>query len=211
MCSQLAYAPVTMREIALPLGKIQEVIKKFSPGVKLVSTPESYGEVMNFRLQEYARRYPAVPQEFIDPFDSNALVFYSQGACGEIVSTARLVFDSHWGLPDEKVLGKLIEPRRSRGERMMELGRFIIVQDNPALLKAYYRLFYVVTKLLNFDSIVMVLRQKELNFHLKRVGAGLLEFDTGLNFGSKHQFAAIVWSLENTKPRFKLWMGVDDE
>ncbi|NQZ13030.1 MAG: hypothetical protein HRT35_38280, partial [Algicola sp.] len=96
----------------------------------------------------------------------------------------------------------------------LQLGRFIIDQqkageqktDESAVLKDYFRLFYQFSKQLGFDVVVGLIKQKDIGFHQKLLGAKILCPDPQIDYGSEHTFAVAAWELDNLKPRFLNWI-----
>ena len=187
------------------LARLQSAGLRFGP-VKLVSHPAGFRQVSNFRDREYARRYPAIQLGVDDRFDNSAVTFYTRAADGEINGTARLVLDSKHGLPEESVLARYARLWRQRGERLAEFGRFVIDDGRLSLVRHYYASIYHTCQFLEVDRLVLLVRQKELAFYQKRVGASVLCEDTGLTFGSDHRFAALSWSIATTGSRFLDWL-----
>ena len=183
------------------------LLSNIEPRIRIVTNSDDYNRVIQFRHPHMKRCFPDISRPNHDPFDDNALVLFSENGNGQVSSTARLVFDGGDGLPDESVLSAHLHPSREKGERLVELGRFINQDQEVSLVKSYYRAFYFLSKTLKVDQIVMVMRQRNINFHVKKIGAQLLCFDTGVTFGSEYRFAVVSWSLANTKARFLKWLG----
>lgn len=193
---------------AKTVANIGREVRAISPRLHMVEDAKAYRLVTEFRQRQYSQLYPDVKIAKLDPFDQQAIIFYSTNGQGEISGTARLVFDGNLGLPDESTLKPWVVKMRQQSCSMVELGRFIISEQNSDVLKQYYRVFYRLTLDHGIDNIVMLMRQKEVNFHVKRAGAILLQFDTGVTFGSQHHFAAVNWKLKNTPKRFLNWLGL---
>lgn len=177
--------------------------------IQLVCDHTTYQAVNDFRNAVYQSRYPQVPTSNHDQFDESAVTFYGIDCSGDVSSTARLVVDSELGLPEENILRPYLTKWRAHKQRVAEFGRFVIQSNQPDLLKHYYKSIYLVCRALGVCHLALLVRHKELNFYLKRVGATLLCHDTGLTFGSSHRFAALVWTLSNTRPRFLQWMEIE--
>lgn len=185
----------------------QQLLSTIEPRIRIVTNSDDYNRVIKFRHPHMKRCFPDITRPSHDPFDDHAVVLFSEDGNGQVSSTARLVFDSEDGLPDEPVLKSHLNPSRKKGERLVELGRFINQDREKSLVKSYYRAFYLLSRALKVDQIVMVMRQRNINFHVKKIGAKLLCPDTGVTFGSEHRFAVVSWPLEDTKARFLKWLG----
>lgn len=158
----------------------------------------------HFRKQEYQKTYPSVTVQENDPFHDKAYVLYSCDHQGNINSTASLVLDSDLGLPEDKLFPEKVNQYRRQGKKLMEIGRFVI-EDGQNLLKAYYRSVYEVAVHQGIDIILMVIRQKDIPFHRKIIGANTLIEDIGENFGSQHTFSCMEWEVNKTYQRFIEW------
>ncbi len=167
---------------------------------------EKYHQISCFRNKEYIARYPQVTTSNCDVFDNHSVTFYYEHVPGLVSGTARLVMDSELGLPEEEVLEPFVRKCRKRGELVAEFGRFVIQEGSQSTLKAFYQCIYRVGLALGVAEIFFLVRQKELNFYRKRIGADVLKEDTGLSFGSDHLFAAVSWRLENTNTHFLQWL-----
>ena len=157
-----------------------------------------------FRKQEYQKTYPKVAVKENDPFNEKAFVLYSCDDLGNVNSTASLVLDSELGLPEDSLFPTQVSQYRHQGKRLMEIGRFVI-EDGQKLLKAYYRTVYEVAINQGIDIILMVIRQKDIGFHQKIIGAHTLVEDIGENFGSQHTFSCMEWQVNKTYKRFLQW------
>lgn len=157
-----------------------------------------------FRQQEYGKIYPSVNVVTDDPFNQHAYVLYSCDTSGDIKSTASFIVDSELGLPEDKLFPPEVAQYRQGRKRLMEIGRFVI-RDQQNLLKSYYKAAYEVAIRKGVDIILMVIRQKDIGFHQKLIGTQVLREDIGETFGSSHRFSCLSWELANTRPAFFKW------
>lgn len=175
--------------------------------LKQVNSPEELSRVWNFRKHEYKTFFKDIDVFENDPYDNDALIFYTEDLQNNITSTGRLTFDGFTGLPQDPVFPAEVDEYRHRRLRLVELGRFIILEKNLTLLKAYYEAFYTISIAHNIHTIMMAMRQKDISFHKHMMGAKVLSNDMGITFGSKHTFACVAWEIEKTKPKFFKWLG----
>ncbi len=187
------------------------LLRDIEPRIRIVTNSEDYNRVIQFRHQHMKRYFPDILRPSHDPFDEKAVILYTEDSQGQVSSTARLVFDSEDGLPDEPVLSSHLSHSRSKGESLVELGRFINQDKEKTLVKSYYRAFYYLSRAMRVDQVVMVMRQRNINFHVKKIGAKLLCADTGVTFGSEYRFAVVSWQLQATKARFLKWLGEESQ
>ena len=175
--------------------------------IKLANSPQELSRVWDFRKHQYKTFFKDIDTFEDDPYDEDALIFYTEDSQNNIVSTGRLTFDGFTGLPQDPVFPAEVDEYRQQSLRLVELGRFIILEKNLALLKAYYEAFYTISVAYNVHTIMMAMRQKDISFHQHMMGAKVLSDNIGVTFGSKHTFACVAWELKNTKPRFFKWLG----
>jgi hypothetical protein len=176
--------------------------------IQLVKNSTQLQKIWHFRAREYQRLYPAIAEFEHDPFDDYADIFFTEDGDGEITSTARLAWESKYGLPDESLINDFIASHRKRGLKLLELGRFIIADDARGALKGYYRHFYQSARKRGIDSIVMVMRENHIKFHQRLMGATVLCADLQENFGSNFKYACVEWKIAETKTRFFDWCGL---
>ena len=175
--------------------------------LKQVKSHEELSRVWNFRKHEYKTFFKDIDVFEDDPYDNDALIIYTEDSQKNITSTGRLTFDGFTGLPQDPVFPDEVDEYRLRSLRLVELGRFIILDNNLALLKAYYEAFYTISIAYNVHTIMMAMRQKDISFHEHMMGAKVLSGNMGITFGSEHTFACVAWELKKTKPKFFKWLG----
>lgn len=178
--------------------------------VQVAKGRAQFKKVWAFRKREYSQTYPEISGFEDDSFDDHACVFFTENAEGEVISTARLVFDGPNGLPEELLISDLIASQRERGVRFAELGRFIISTEARGILTEYYKSFYQAAMANSVASIVMVMKQKDVRLHVKKMGVRLLASNLGVTFGSRHEYACVEWEMAKTKSQFFTWCGLDD-
>ncbi|MEZ5452571.1 MAG: hypothetical protein R3E93_07060 [Thiothrix sp.] len=176
-----------------------------SPLQLACSGPE-VARTCHFRRNEYRKIYPKVQVTEHDPFNNHAYVLYTSDADGNISSTGSLVMDSAIGLPEDGLFPAVVDDYRRSGKRLMEIGRFVI-RGNLNLVKHYYKAAHAIAVRQGIDSLLMVIRQKDVLFHQKRLGAELLAEDVGEDFGSGQPFACMAWDVSKTTPAFLRWVA----
>ena len=175
--------------------------------LRFVNSGEQLERVMHFRKEEYRKRYTRIQMASYDPFDRYAHIIFAADDHDCVNSTARLVLDSELGLPEDKLFPPLVDQYRKEGKQLMEIGRFIIRDNDRCLLKKYYQAFYEIAKSTQVDYVVMVMRRKDLAFHKKLFGIDVLVDAIGENFGSEHTFMCAGWNVANTRPAFFKWIA----
>ncbi|MCJ8272901.1 MAG: class I SAM-dependent methyltransferase [Psychrosphaera sp.] len=210
----------TSKNKATPFGLLQAKAKNVHQSLKalhcspntriqLASSSEVHGKVLAFIKTRYESCFPAIAVDSEQHYINNSFVFYSEDAQGNINSTASLMVDSASGFSEEPLFKQDIEHYREQGLSSLQIGRFIIDQQKEgesAVLKDYFRLFYQFSKQLGFDVVVGLIKQKDIGFHQKLLGAKILCPDTQIDYGSEHTFAVAAWELDNLKPRFFNWI-----
>jgi len=167
----------------------------------VVTDSKTMDKIRLLRKKHYKSVYPTMDLDN-DTLDEQGLILFSRDQTGEINSTARLTVDGEQTLPEEDFLHQY----RQSGFRIMEWGRFIIVDGNLDLLKSYYEAVYVLGSRLGMDAVVMAMKPKDLSFHKRLLGIDIIEQDMGITYGGPHSLACVVWQLKKTKPFFFNWI-----
>lgn len=162
-------------------------------------------EIKHFRACIYQHIYPSI-NIFQDSYDNTAIVFFKKNADGNICSTARMVLDSSQGLPSDIYFPHKVRQWRQQGKKLVELGRFIIQNQDKNHLKLYYKTFYISAKMISVDYILMAMKTKDIRFHQRIINAEVLNPDIGVSFGGKHRLSCMAWNITKTPPRFFRWV-----
>ncbi len=158
-------------------------------------------DIRMLRKQEYRKVYPAMDLDN-DVLDNQAITLYTRNAAGEIDSTARLCSEGAHPLPEHEYLSEYHE----KGQRLIEWGRFIIVNHERSRLKAYYRTVYTLATRLGFDVVIMLMKPRNISLHQSLMGLRIIERDTGITYGGEATLAVVAWELQSTKKEFFKWI-----
>lgn len=169
--------------------------------IRVVTDQRTLQEVRDLRKYKYRYVYPDMDLDN-DVLDSQALILYTRNTHGRVDSTARLSVDGLHEFPESQYL----EEYRSNGYRMMEWGRFAILNQNRKLLKSYYRAVYHLATQLNYDAVIMAMKPRNIAMHQSLIGLRILEEDTKVTYGGPHSLACVSWELDSTKERFFKWI-----
>lgn len=199
----------------MPFGLLQaeakRVYQQLNDKFVLVESPAQKAKVAIFVQQRYEQYFPAIDTGSEDSYGDHSFVFYSEDEQGNIVATASLMVDNAAGFSEEQLFESQISHYRAQGLKALQIGRFIIDETGAGeadiSVKDYFRLFYTFSKQLGFDIIVGLIKQKDIAFHQKMLGAEILCPDSRINYGGKHTFAVASWHLDKLKPRFFKWAG----
>jgi len=174
--------------------------------IQVVTNQSELNEVRELRALEYKTHYPSI-NVHNDIYDASAIIYYSRNQHGHVNSTARLVIDGASGLPEDKFFPPRVTEYRYQDKYLMELGRFIIRDSSPPLLKAYYKAFYDTALAHMVDVILMAMKPKDVSFHQRLIGAELLSSDINVTYGGAYSLTCVAWEISKTKPRFFDWIG----
>ncbi|MBU0499552.1 MAG: hypothetical protein KJ558_06895 [Gammaproteobacteria bacterium] len=174
--------------------------------LQMVTSLEELNEVRALRAAEYKAIYPSI-DVYADDYDDTAIVFYTRDSQGQVNSTARLAIDGPLGLPEDSYFPPEVAEFRRQGKRLEELGRFVIRNGSPSLLKAYYSAFYRTAVTLKADFVLMAMKPKDVTLHQRLMGARLLSPDIGASYGGPYSLACVAWEIAQTKPGFFDWVG----
>ena len=177
--------------------------------LKLARSTRQLKHIATLRQTCYSKRYPAIKDFSTDPYDRKSVVIFTENSKGIKLSTARIVFDSEFGLPEDNVFGVVADGYRQRQLSIAELGRFVILNPDISLLRAYYRAFFEIALLSDTDIMLIVMRLKDRSFHERLLGAEPLGITAKHGFGSNHTFIAMRWVIARTPRRFFKWIQSD--
>ena len=175
--------------------------------LKIAQKAEDIKRIENFRMSIFEKDYPAIGNFNEDIHDHHSLILFTENTKGKITSTARIIFDSKEGFPADNYVKNTLDQYRNMGKSLVEVGRFAISDEarSAGLLPIYYRAFYELAIENNIESIIIVINNKSVKFHSKRIGASILLDHIDNIAGSHFQFACMEWKIKDTKKQFLDW------
>lgn len=195
--------------------KAVNIFQHIGSKIKMSTDSKTQHRIQQFINDNYKTHFPKIAQEQPSDYHQHSFVFYHEDNEGNVIGTASLLFDNVQGFNQEQTFKQQIQHYRREGARCLQIGRLIISHDNNSndevTLKDYFRLFYLFSKRMGFDVVVGLIKQKDIAFHQKLLGAKLLNPDTRIDFGGKHIFAVAAWELDLLKPRFFNWASCRPE
>ena len=192
----------------------QQIHETLKTDIRLANSDESHARVQAFIGARYQDYFPEIMPDESNHYQANSFVFYHQDARGDIQGCASLMVDSDEGFSEEALFSSEINHYRSQGLKCLQIGRLVIeTGQSPCQvgLKDYFRLFYQFSTQLGYDVIIGLVKQKDLGFHQKLLGATVLCPDTRIDYGSGHVFAVAAWQLNALKPKFFEWIQYQPE
>lgn len=183
---------------------IKRTEKRFCGDICIAIDAVTFDEVRCLRKDAYKDIYPEMDLDN-DMLDNHAITLYTRNERGEMNSTARLTLDGPGGLPEDQFLSSY----RKEKKRLIEWGRFIIVDGNISLLKKYYESVFSIATNLNCDSIVMAMKPKDIPFHERLTGVNIVKKDMKITYGGPYSLACVVWDITDTKDAFFNWIGAE--
>lgn len=175
------------------------------PPIQYVRSFKEYQKILEFRHVEYNKHLKQVTGK-PDVYDCRAHLLYTKDMQGNIDSMMRLVIDSEIGLPDDNLFGTHTQSLRDRNYKLMELGRFHILNNSQAYLKAYYASVMNIATAEAADIIIMAMQHRHIKFHEKLIGVEVIDPLLAGDFGSGLPYAAVAWEIQQTKPSFFDWL-----
>ncbi|MCJ8274364.1 MAG: class I SAM-dependent methyltransferase, partial [Psychrosphaera sp.] len=161
--------------------------------------------IVDFLCPHYQRLFPGIIPGENGEYMAHSFHFFAEDDNGNIISTFSLVIDNIEGFPEETLFAEHIENARNKGELLVQMGRFVIDEDNAdnpaALAMENFRVLYLLPRMLGFDTVLGMVRQKDLELH-KNFGAQVFSANTGVTYGSKYYFATICWQLDKMSRSF---------
>ncbi len=182
---------------------------KLPEQLQIARTQSDLLRIENFREALFRPLYPELDDSHNDQYDKHSLILFTENGQGEIISTARMIFDSEDGFPSDDYAKEYIDQRRKAGLNLLEVSRFAISDEarKLGLLPVYYRAFYELSLENDIDSMIIAINSKGVGFHKSRVGAELLIDSINNIAGSNFQFSCMEWKLAETKDKFLKWVG----
>lgn len=175
--------------------------------LQFATEEQEFRKVWELREKEYRRLYPAVAHFQDDVYDSNACVLYSENGCGVLTSTARIVFDSPLGLPADELIKPEIDKLREQGLRVAEASKFAITKDAQGILPFYFYTYYEVAVSYGIDSLIFIIRDKNIGLYQRTAQAKVLLSDIGYCYGTNFRFALLECRVQEVTPTFLQYWG----
>ena len=182
-------------------------------GLQIATSKEQLRRIETFRETIFGALYPGMQNFQNDAHDATSLILFSENESGDINGTVRIVFDRKLGLPADEYARKQLDRLRNNHLRLAELSRFAISAEarKKGLVKHYYQAVYSLCAANAIDAMIIIIQQKSVAFHKKRIGAKMLMEDIGYHYGRDDlQFSCMSWSIHKTRHAFFKWTGLDD-
>jgi len=184
--------------------------KKLPEQLKIASTTEDVHRIENFRKKLFQPFFSSSENYYSDRYDKYSLILFTENDKGDILSTARLIFDNEEGLPVDEYVKNKINIHRDTGLKLLEVSRFAIADEarTLGLFPIYYKAFYQLAAENNIDTIISIVSDKGINFHKKRVGTNTLLNNIYYGDDKNLPFSCLEWNIPNTNEEFLNWIGV---
>ncbi len=181
--------------------------------LKIAKSNDEMKRIAELREAVFRSLYPELNDSCNDKHDESSLILYTENSQGKVISTARIVFDGKYGFPADEYAKQHIDERRERDLNMVEVSRFAISEEAKklGLLSIYYQAFYELCVENDIYSMIIVVNDKSVKFHKRRIGAKILVNCIDNIAGSQFCFSCMEWIVKETLPKFKKWVGGDIE
>ncbi|WP_020395612.1 class I SAM-dependent methyltransferase [Thiolinea disciformis] len=181
--------------------------------LKVADSPHDLKRVKAFREKIFRPLYPHLTNADHDQHDYAAVHLFTEDIQGNIVSSARLVFDSEYDLPADTYAKTWLDNQRQLGAKLMEVSRFAIDDDDRqiSLLRIYHRAFYEIARANHIEKIMIVINKKSLKFYANRVGAKMVLNSINAIAGSEFEFSCMEWNTKLTKSSFIQWIKGEEK
>lgn len=174
--------------------------------LKIATTEVEFKAVWKLREAEYSKLYPGVTHFKDDAYDGTACVLYSQNQAGELTSTGRIAFDGPFGLPADEIVKPAIDKLRQQGLVVAESSKFTITREARGILPAYFYTYYEIAAGYGIDSLIFIIRDKNVSLYQKTAGANILLDDIGFTYGTGYRFSLLECRVQKVIPTFlKFW------
>lgn len=180
----------------------------FVPSHLQCATEEhEFRKIWELREQEYSRLYPAMAHFRDDIYDGEACVLYSESESGILTSTGRIVFDGSLGLPADELIKPEIDKLREQGLRVAEISKFTITKEARGILPFYFYTYYEIAASYGIDSMIFIIRDKNVQLYQKTARARILLNDIGYHYGTHFCFALLECRVKEVTPTFLRYWG----
>lgn len=186
---------MVVRKPTIPLSLVPNHLR--------VATEEyEFRQIWALRAGEYMPLYPAVTYFQDDIYDGNACVLYGQDQHGTVTSTGRIVFDGPLGLPADEIIQPEIDKLRSQGLRVAESSKFAISPAARGILPLYFYTYYEIAVRYEIDSLIFIIRDKNVKLYQKTTQAKILLDDIGYHYGTQFRFSLLECRVQEVIPTF---------
>ncbi len=173
----------------LNLSKVPKYLKRAESSAEL-------NEIWALRNQIYDQYYLGVSDSDNDAFDQNSWVLYNQNRHNKITSTGRIVFDSPLGLPADEIIKSAVDTLRNEGLTLAEPSKFAISCEARGILPNYLLAFYEIGQSAGIDSLIFIIRDKNVGLYQRIVNAKVLVADIGYSYGTDYCFSLLECKIE---------------
>ena len=159
-------------------------------------------KIWALRNTEYKKYYSQFSESNNDPYDEISLVMYSNNKQQQIISTGRIAFDGSLGLPSDKVIKPALDKLRQQGLILAEPSKFAIAREARGILPTYLSTFYKVAQKQRIDSLIFIIRDKNVGLYKKIINAHVLVEDVGYSYGTDYQFSLLECRINKKLPTY---------
>jgi len=193
------------------LSKLKSLVKNLTTEIHIATTDVELQEIRTFRDKYYRVIFPETHALDNDPYYDNSHHFYYRDELGNILGTITFAYEGETGLPNEVIFSDGIQSFRDENKICVEVGRFLIAKHklHNHIKKEFYRFIYLFFQETEVDIVIAMFKESELRFANRIGGATVLCQNTGLNFGSKNDYATVAWDLKQTSNFFFHWVGIN--
>jgi hypothetical protein len=182
-------------DASLDFSKVPKYLKRAQSSTEL-------DEIWSLRNKRYGKYYLGVSDSDNDAFDQTSWVLYNQNIHNKITSTGRIVFDSPMGLPADEIIKPALDKLRYQGLKLAEPSKFAISREARGILPSYLFTFYEIAQGAGIDSLVFIIRDKNVGLYERIVDAKVLVADVGYSYGTDYCFSLLECKIEKQLPSY---------
>ena len=174
--------------------------------LKIAKSSSEFKRIWDLRDREFTAHYIEFSTRHNDSFDDTACVLYGTDQEGNITSTARVVFDTAFGLPSDKHHKDILDDLRGSGKKLAELSKLVISKQARGMLRQYMKSSYEIAVVCNVSSLIITCLSKSTGAYQRMVGAKILVPDIGYRFGTDRPFSLLEWDIKRSKEPLQKWL-----
>jgi len=201
-----------IKNTTLPITQysIRKVTGLLSNGINVATHDFELQKIINFKKGYYQGNRDNIKAFHDDGANNKVYVLFGKDVSNNITSTARLIFDSESGFPEEEILPNSVKEMRVSGKKIAELGRLVITENKVKMLRLYYKSIFNIAKFHSIDVVLIIMKTKNIRSHKKIMAITVLSNEMGNSWDdNQEELSLVAWDMKSKQPKFNKWISRD--